>query len=480
MNRKELAASLKELGIKRGSVVMLHSSYLSLGPIEGGPDAVVDAFLDVLGPKGTLMVPVFGALGVLTDVVKHRKDAVISPCTKGTVAAIGAKAKELVKDHGKSSTVHGEGTPFTKLRDLDGYICLLGVDEDRNTTLHSIEALLELPYLSDTTGTYTDNGKQKTKTWKYYPGPHRNFIGIETYLRHENLITIGRIGNSQVRLMKAKDLFDICLELGEHDPAFVLCDNPACADCVKQRAAIYTARMAQESFKLSASSRLAGRYVPEMIEHLQAVGIKYVELDYIQGKACGKMSAEKLKKVVDEFTENGIGISALRIFYIPTVYVPIIKLAKEAGISRIILPLGVNSQEALKDAIAHKVEVEFVNNGQEAKEAAAELKAINDALNANASAVFNPPAFVRAGEFPFLTSYRSGRYIKTIGQLDMADATWDGVATRFAGGNGEVKELLSILRCGNFAGWVTLGGGAAFPGSLADAANDFAQLIENM
>jgi len=480
MNKKELTKALKELGIKHGAIVMLHSSYLSLGPFDGGPEAVVDAFLDAIGVKGTLMVPVFGALGVLTDVVKKRPGAVISPCPKGTVAAIGPKAEELTRDHWKADTAHGEGTPFTRLADLGGYVCLFGVDQDRNTTLHSIEALLKLPYLSDTSATFsTPEGESVTKTWKYYPGPHRDFIGIERYLRHEGLISIARIGNAQVRLMKAKDLFDICLELGEHDPAFALCNNPACADCVRQRAAIFADSMAHEAFRLAVSSRLAGRYVPEIIENMKAAGIKYVELDYLQGKPCAKMPADKLRRAVQDFLEEGIEVSALRLMYIPSEYEAVIKLAKDSVIPRVVFPLAENSCDAIEPAQIGEIHISFANNGQDSKLAAATFQKTRLG-NVPPGFTFNPAAFVKAGEFPFLTSYRQGRFIKTIEQLDLVDATWCGESAGFARGNAEVKELLSILRCHNFSGWVCLGGGAAYPGSLADAARDLAVLIENM
>lgn len=480
MNKKELSKELKELGIKRGAAVMLHSSYLSLGPVDGGPEAVIDAFLDALGPKGTLMVPAFGSLGVLAEVVKKRPGAIFSPCPKGTVAALGAKADELTRDHWKAESAHGKDTPFTRLADLDGYICLLGVDQDRNTTLHSIEALLELPYLSDTTATFTTpEGKSVTKTWKYYPGPHRDFIGVERYLRHEGLIKIATIGNAQVRLMKASDLYDVCLELGEHDPAFVLCDNPACADCVSQRAAILADSIAHEAFNLTVSSRLAGRYVPEMIENMKAAGVKFVELDYVQGQACAKMSAERLRKIVQEFSESDIEVSGLRVYYIPAAPENIIKLAKDAAIGRVVFPLSENSGDAVTASSVCDVRVSLANIGQESSLAAASLKKVkND--NYDCGFTFNPPAFVKAGEHPFLGSYRIGRFIKTIDQLDMSDALWDGGATRLARGNGEVKELLSILRCHNFRGWVCLGGGAAFPGTLTEAVNDFFHLLDCM
>ena len=179
LNRKSIADALRALGLKEGDIVLVHSSFLSLGEVEGGPAAVIDGFLDALGAGGTLLVPVFGALGILTEEVKHRPGAVISPSPVGTLAALGPAAKELCRDHWKAATAHGENTPFTRLAAKGGYICMLGVDHDRNTTLHTAEALLELPYLRDTTATFTTpEGEQVTKTWKFYPGPHRDFIGL--------------------------------------------------------------------------------------------------------------------------------------------------------------------------------------------------------------------------------------------------------------------------------------------------------------
>ena len=95
MKKQEISAALQEMGLKKADKVLRHSSLLSLGQVEGGPDAVIDAFLDVLGSEGTLLVPVFGALGILTETLKKRPGAVISPCPVGTLAAIGKDAQTL-------------------------------------------------------------------------------------------------------------------------------------------------------------------------------------------------------------------------------------------------------------------------------------------------------------------------------------------------------------------------------------------------
>ena len=52
-----LAYDLRTLGVIPGDVLLLHSSYQSLGFVAGGTEAVVLALLAALGPEGTLVVP---------------------------------------------------------------------------------------------------------------------------------------------------------------------------------------------------------------------------------------------------------------------------------------------------------------------------------------------------------------------------------------------------------------------------------------
>ncbi len=479
MNRQKLESALKKAGLKRNDIVLLHSSLLSIGEFEGGPDDIIDAFLHVLGSKGTLAVPVFGSLGILTETVKKRKNAVISMAPVGTLAAIGGKAKEICADHWECDTAHGEGTPYLKIADMGGYVCLLGVDQDRNTTLHSIEALLKLPYLSDITTTVTPKkGKPLTKTWKYYPGPHRDFIGLDKTFQEAGIMRKARIGNAVLRLIKARKMIDLGLELGQKDPAFVLCDNPSCADCVRQRAAIFSDRIDNhESFLLSASSKLAGYYVPEIIDNLKAVGIHAVELDYVQGQSAVTLPAEKLEAICSELTAAGIEISALRVPVIPSDTEKMLSAVKGAGIQRLILPFP-NYPEILDKIGDSGLIFSLVNTQETTVDLNRLLMPIRKKHSCDTT--FNPVNFVRANEHPFLYSWRVGRFIKCMGQLDIVDAKWDMTPTPLAGGNSEIKELISIIRCHHCKGWFTLGGGAPYPGTLKDAVTNFTNLLDNI
>ncbi len=477
MNSKTLASELKKLGIEKGDTVILHSSLRSLGTMEGGADGVIDAFLNVLGKSGTLLVPVFGSLGAVTDALKKRRGAVISSCPVSAVAALGARAKELCADHWKAETAHGDDTPYTRLAsDEKGKICLLGVDQDRNTTLHSIEALLELPYLRTVSREFvTPQGKKVKAAWKFFPGPHRNFIGLDSVLLEKGCMNIGRIGNAMVRVIEAHRMFHTLLELGSGDPAFALCGNPACADCVRQRAAIAKVEFAGEDFKLAASSRLAGRYVPEMIENLAASGISCVELDLIQGRNAVNLPEDELKRAVSDFRAAGIEVTGIRIPAVPADPEGTAALLKAAGIGRAILPIwtSASAAEAFEKA---GIATGFVNSAVTGRGAKALAAGLAEKLR-HSGFVFNPAEFAKAGEHPFLGSYQSGRFLGILSQLDVCDCLWDGTPEKFAFGNCEIKELVSILRCHCFSGIFVLGGGAVCPGTLRETAAEFSAML---
>ncbi|MBO4619086.1 MAG: AAC(3) family N-acetyltransferase, partial [Victivallales bacterium] len=403
--------------------------------------------------------------------------AVKSPCPVGTVAAIGADAEALCHDHWAAETAHGVGTPFHRLAEMGGYVCLLGCDQDRNTLLHGIEAMLRLPYLTSTTRTFTlPDGSKVTREYKYYPGPHRNFIGLDHRLREAGALKELRIGNAEVRLMAAAELWRLGLEWGKEDPAFVLCDNPACADCVRQRAAIAKDAFAKESFSLAMSSRLAGRYVPEMIENLQACGIGRVELDYIQGKSVAQYNGEKLSAFVQEFQSADIDVCSLRLDYVPDDPVPMIEAMQTAGIAVLVLPLAGSVKQWLEAIAPSGLILRFANIAL----GGATFTALQKQVAPQNLVRFNPVNFVKAGEMPFLRSYGEGRFIRSMTSLDVNDALWDGTPRRLAQGNAEIKELVSIVRCRNFAGTLVLGGGAPCATDARQFCQDFRNLLETI
>ena len=60
-----LVRDLAALGVERGGVAIVHSSLSALGWVAGGPQSVVEALLEVVGPDGPIVMPTHS--GQLSD-----------------------------------------------------------------------------------------------------------------------------------------------------------------------------------------------------------------------------------------------------------------------------------------------------------------------------------------------------------------------------------------------------------------------------
>ena len=54
---QQLVADLRAIGIQEGDSLLVHSSFKSMGHIEGGIATLIAAFRHVLGETGTLILP---------------------------------------------------------------------------------------------------------------------------------------------------------------------------------------------------------------------------------------------------------------------------------------------------------------------------------------------------------------------------------------------------------------------------------------
>src|SRR5438552_1994108 len=55
--RHELTEQLLALGVKPGGVLLVHTSFSRVAPVEGGPHGLIAALRDVVGSDGTLVMP---------------------------------------------------------------------------------------------------------------------------------------------------------------------------------------------------------------------------------------------------------------------------------------------------------------------------------------------------------------------------------------------------------------------------------------
>lgn len=161
----QLEADLRRLGIGPGDVVFVHSSLKSLGYVEGGAGAVLDAMWQAIQPGGTLVVPAFymlgtilgtcrdpdyvfdphklgSNLGALPDTFLKRPGVLRSIHPTHSVAALGPRAEYVVGDHHRSPSVFGEGSPWHRFTQLNGKLLGLGITMGPVTYYHHVEDML--------------------------------------------------------------------------------------------------------------------------------------------------------------------------------------------------------------------------------------------------------------------------------------------------------------------------------------------------
>ena len=57
LTKAEVTRQLQTLGVRKGGVLLVHTSFRGVRPVEGGPEGLIEAVRDVLGPEGTLVMP---------------------------------------------------------------------------------------------------------------------------------------------------------------------------------------------------------------------------------------------------------------------------------------------------------------------------------------------------------------------------------------------------------------------------------------
>jgi aminoglycoside 3-N-acetyltransferase len=175
--RASLREDLEALGLGAGDAVMVHAAMSRVGRLLNGPDALVAALLDAVGPTGTVLaytdwdgaydellddegrvpdpwrehVPPFDPAasrairdnGILPEFVRTTPGARRSGNPGASVAALGARADWFTSDHSLDYG-YGEGSPFARLVEVGGKVLMAGAPLDTMTLLHHAEHLARL------------------------------------------------------------------------------------------------------------------------------------------------------------------------------------------------------------------------------------------------------------------------------------------------------------------------------------------------
>lgn len=247
-DRRSAAEAFRRCGLKPGDTVFTHSNVGYFGEPEGGRTAqnafqtLLDAFFEVLGPTGTLVVPVFtysfpkdevydpaessSACGVFSESLRKHPAAKRSDDPIFSVAALGHRAEELTRD--VPGECFGPGSFWDRFHRTEGVICNLNLDAAA-TIAHFFEKKLGAPYRQDRTfaGVVRKNGVETRRCVVFYshdlnvPDTRGAFERFDTLARARGMVRTATIGRGAAVAITAADTLLLIRETLPKEPYFL-------------------------------------------------------------------------------------------------------------------------------------------------------------------------------------------------------------------------------------------------------------------
>jgi aminoglycoside 3-N-acetyltransferase len=252
MTEAEVERQLRTLGVREGGVLLVHTSFREVRPVDGGPPGLIRALRGALGPTGTLVMPtmtdgesVFDPrstpavdMGITAETFWRQPGVVRSTHPGGSFAAEGPLAERICAPQ-PLSPPHGPDSPVGRVHDLDGQVLLLGVTHSESTTLHLAEAIAGVPYSVSHPTVVEVDGVATSIPIAETDHCCRGFRFADQWLRALHLQREGKVGSADARLCNARDLVAVATEPLAANPVVFLCKpGTGCEECDAAHASI--------------------------------------------------------------------------------------------------------------------------------------------------------------------------------------------------------------------------------------------------
>ncbi len=245
VNFDELVLNFRKLGLVKGDVLLVHSSFKSFGGVEGGPQTVIDALKFVLSEEGTLIVPTFNydfcdgvsydvkktpsKMGIISELVRTDSNSKRTFDPVFSFSILGKHRDYLANLKYEHS--FGPNSVFAKLRELDAKIMIIGLSYNESMTFfHHIEEIqgCDYRYFKEFVGEIIDYDgiKNKNKIIIFVrdieKGVQNNVNIMGEIMEQESIINKIIIGKSKIKMMKANDVFQRTVAEMEKNPHILI------------------------------------------------------------------------------------------------------------------------------------------------------------------------------------------------------------------------------------------------------------------
>lgn len=244
----QIVQQLLALGVRPAGVLLVHTSFRAVRPVEGGPEGLIDSLREALGPDGTLVMP------SMSDDDDHPFDPKTTPCLgMGVVAetfwrlpgvlrsdsphafaAIGPHAARITAPH-PIHVPHGLDSPVGRVWELDSQVLLVGAGHNSNTTIHLAENLAGVRYRRRKYATVLENGRPKRLEYAEIDHCTERFALVDGWLEEKGLQRTGPVGHATARLARSRDIVDVVVERLHEDETIFLHPKGVDEECDEAR-----------------------------------------------------------------------------------------------------------------------------------------------------------------------------------------------------------------------------------------------------
>ncbi|HEX3512666.1 MAG TPA: TIR-like protein FxsC [Trebonia sp.] len=250
-----MAADLRELGVRSGQHLLVHCSLHSIGPLNGGPLAVLNALREVMG-RATIVVPTYTPrnsmssasfraatrglnhdrldryvadmpgfdpmktpsedMGALAEYIRTMPEAVRTGHPQTSFAALGDQAAECTLDHALDGRF-GESSPLGWLHRHDAAALLLGVQYDAFSAFHLAEYRLSCVPPRRAYHCYVmEGGRRRAYELWDVDLDDSDFVALGRRMDSAPFVREGRVGDAKCRLVPIRQ----AVEFAENDREF--------------------------------------------------------------------------------------------------------------------------------------------------------------------------------------------------------------------------------------------------------------------
>ena len=242
----EAVGQLRALGVEEGGVLLVHTSFRAVRPIERGPGGLIEALILSVGPHGTLVMPSWTGdddrpfdpaatsaaadLGVVANTFWQLPNVRRSR-HPFAFAARGPKAAQIVADP-LVLPPHQHRSALGRVLDHDGQVLLLGVNHDANTTLHLAEVMAHVPYGIPHHITVLREGKAARHDYIENDCCCELFVLADAWMQRAGLQSDGIVGHAPAKLMRSQDVICTAFAHLARDPlVFLHPRGSGCEEC---------------------------------------------------------------------------------------------------------------------------------------------------------------------------------------------------------------------------------------------------------